>query len=36
MLLEVFLDKVTPDIDSSDEPVVQYDAPVVKILFRLW
>ena len=34
MLLEVFLDKKTPDIDSTDESVVQYDAPVVKILFR--
>ena len=34
MLLEVFLDKKTPDIDFTDEPVVQYDAPVVKILFR--
>lgn len=34
MLPGVFLDNVTPDIDSTDEPVVQYDAPVVKMLFR--
>ena len=34
MLPGVFLDNVTLDIDSTDEPVVQYDAPVVKILFR--
>ena len=36
MLQGVFLYKVTPDIDSTDKPVVQYDAPVVKILFRWW
>ena len=28
-----FPDKVTPDIDFTDEAVVQCDNPVVKILF---
>ena len=28
-----FPDKVTPDIDFTDEVVVQCDIPVVKILF---
>ena len=27
-----FSDKVTPDIDFTDEAVVQFDAPVVRIL----
>ena len=27
-----FTDKVTPDINSSDEAVVQCDVPVVEIL----
>ena len=27
-----FLDKVTPDIDFTDDIVVQCDSPVVKIL----
>ena len=32
LLLGEFTDKVTPDIDSSDEAVVQCDVPVVEIL----
>ena len=28
-----FPDKVTPDIDFTDEAVVQYDVPDVKTLF---
>ena len=32
MLSGVFPDKVTPDIDFTDEAVVQRDVPVVKIL----
>ena len=31
MLPEAFLDKVTPDIDFTDEAVVQYDVPAKKI-----
>ena len=33
MLPWVFLSKQTPDIDFTDETVVQCDVPVVKILF---
>ena len=32
MLPGAFLDKVTPDIDFTDDIVVQCDSPVVKIL----
>ena len=32
MLPEVFSDKVTPNIDFTDEAVVQCDVPFVKIL----
>ena len=31
MLPGAFLDKVTPDIDFTDEAAVQYDVPAVKI-----
>ena len=34
MLPGTFLDRVTPDIDLTDEAVVQCDVPVVKML--LW
>ena len=34
MLPGLFLDKETPDIDFTDEAVVQCDVPVVKVLFR--
>ena len=34
MLPGAFLDRVTPDIDLTDEAVVQCDVPVVKML--LW
>ena len=33
MLPGAFQDKETPDIDFIDEAVVQYDVPVVTILF---
>ena len=33
MLLGAFLNKMTFAIDFTDEAVVQYDVPVVKILF---
>ena len=33
MLTGAFPDKVTPYIDTKDEAVVQYDVPVVKLLF---
>ena len=29
----IFPDKVTPGIDFTDEAVVQYDVPVVKIFY---
>lgn len=29
----LFSDKVTPDIDFKDKPVVQYDVPVVNNTF---
>ena len=29
------LDKVTPDIDFTDKPVVQYDFPVARILLQI-
>ena len=32
MLSEAFLDKVTPDIDFTDEAIVQCDVQVIKIL----
>ena len=32
MLPGIFPDKVTPDIDFTDEVVLQCDVPVVKIL----
>ena len=32
MLPEAFPDKVTPNIDFTDEPVVQCDVPFVKIV----
>ena len=32
MLLEIFSDKINPVIDFTDEAVVQFDVPVVKIL----
>ena len=32
MLPEAFPGKVTPDIDFTDEAVIQCDVPVVKIL----
>ena len=32
MLPRVFSDKVIPDIDFTDEAVVQCDVPVIKIL----
>ena len=32
MLPGLFSDKITPDIDFTDEVVVQWDVPVVKIL----
>ena len=31
----IFPDKVTPGIDFTDEAVVQYDVPVVKILLQV-
>ena len=31
----VFPDKITPDIDFTDEGVVQCDIPVVKILLQV-
>ena len=34
MLTGAFLDKKIPDIDFTDEAVVQCDVPVVKIIFR--
>ena len=30
-----FPEKVTPDIDFTDEVVVQYDVPGAKILFQV-
>ena len=33
MLTVALPDKVTPYIDIKDEAVVQYDVPVVKLLF---
>ena len=32
MLPGAFPDKITPDLDFTDEAVVQYDVPVAKIL----
>ena len=32
MLPGVFIDKITLDIDFTDEAVIQQDVPVVKIL----
>ena len=32
MLQEPFPDKLTPDVDFTDESVVHYDVPVVKII----
>ena len=36
MLPGAFPEKVTPDIDFTDEAVVQYDVPVVKMFCRWW
>ena len=30
---EHLLTKVTPDLDFSDEPIVQYDVPVIENTF---
>ena len=35
MLPEAFPDKVTPDIDFTDEVVDQCDVPVVKLLLQV-
>ena len=35
MLPGTFTDKVIPDIDFTDEAVVQFDVPVVKILLQV-
>ena len=33
MLAGIFLGKVTADIDFTDEAIVEFNVPVVKILF---
>ena len=35
MLPGAFADKVTPDIDFTDEAVVQCDVPVIKIFLQV-
>ena len=35
MLPGAFPDKITPDIDFTDEALVQSDVPVIKILLQV-